>query len=181
MDAPMPNLDPPPSLGRELRRVYRSGVAVPGERDEAVLAAARGRAGVIRARRARGRVLARLGAVAGLAAAVAVAAVVWPRGGGTRNGPAVPGQGGRTPFAQSGEGRGTDPRDVNGDGVVDILDAFAVARAVEGGASEEERRVRAAGRAPMGWDFNGDGVVDRRDAESIAVSVVRLGPPAGRG
>ena len=166
MDAPMPNLDPPPSLSRELRGVYRAGAAVPADRDRAVLAAARGRAGVIRARRARMRVLARIGAVAGLAAAVAVAAVVWPRSG-TRT----------APMAQSGR----DPRDVNGDGVVDILDAFAVARAVEGGGSEEERRVRAAGRAPMGADFNGAGVVDRRDAESIAVSVVRLGPPGGKG
>ena len=68
-----------------------------------------------------------------------------------------------------------DPRDVNGDGVVDILDAFAVARAVEVG-SAEERKVRAAAQA---WDFNQDGVIDRRDADAVAVSVVRLTP--GRG
>ena len=94
-----------------------------------------------------------------MAAAVAVAALVWPRMG-ARTGPGTAGSGTKsTTLAQSGQDRGTggDPRDVNGDGVVDILDAFAVARAVEG--SDEERRVRAGGRVPMRWDFNGDGVV----------------------
>ena len=60
--------------------------------------------------------------------------------------------------------------------VVDILDAFTVAKAVDT-ESAEERKLRAAARA---WDFNHDGVIDRRDADAVAISVVRLTPrPAG--
>ena len=75
------------------------------------------------------------------AAWVAVAALVWPRMG-ARTGPGTAGSGTKsTTLAQSGQDRGTggDPRDVNGDGVVDILDAFAVARAVEGSDEEPEQ------------------------------------------
>lgn len=53
--------------------------------------------------------------------------------------------------------------DLNRDGKVDILDAFALAR-------ESQANVRL----PTSFDLNGDGVVDRRDAEWIAVQAVRL-------
>ncbi len=53
--------------------------------------------------------------------------------------------------------------DLNHDGKVDILDAFALAREVE-----------ANGRLPASVDLNGDGVVDRRDAEWIASQAVKL-------
>ena len=52
--------------------------------------------------------------------------------------------------------------DLNHDGRVDILDAFAVARQLKSGQV-----------APEG-DVNGDGVVDRVDVETIASHAVRL-------
>ena len=53
--------------------------------------------------------------------------------------------------------------DLNHDGRVDILDAFALARQVRDGKP-----------APAALDLNGDGVVDRRDAEIIAAHAVKL-------
>jgi hypothetical protein len=52
--------------------------------------------------------------------------------------------------------------DLNHDGRVDILDAFALARQVRDG------------KTAANLDFNGDGVVDRRDAEIIAAHAVKL-------
>lgn len=51
--------------------------------------------------------------------------------------------------------------DINRDGVVDILDAFVLARKVEAGE-------------PRDADFNHDGAVNQQDAEKIASDVVRL-------
>jgi hypothetical protein len=58
--------------------------------------------------------------------------------------------------------------DVNHDGRIDILDAYALARQIESGK-----------RPDTAFDVNGDGVVDRRDAEAIAKRAVRL-TPGGR-
>jgi hypothetical protein len=63
-------------------------------------------------------------------------------------------QTGRTPeFARE---------DINHDGQVDILDAFALARAVREGGQ------------PVLPDLDGDGAVDRRDADQIATQAVKL-------
>ena len=51
--------------------------------------------------------------------------------------------------------------DINRDGVVDILDAFALARKIEAGAKDDA-------------DFNRDGAVDQRDAGAIGQWAVRL-------
>jgi hypothetical protein len=156
----------PPAFASELRAAYCDVPAVPEAVDRAVLAAARQRGRHIAALRARRRVIARIAAISAVGAAAAVITLMtlqpWSGHPGTAKSPAAA-------LAAA------DPRDVNGDGVVDILDAFAVARAVEVG-SAEERKVRAAAKA---WDFNHDGVIDRRDADAVAVSVVRLTP--GRG
>ena len=56
-----------------------------------------------------------------------------------------------------------DPMDTNADGVLDILDARALAVAV------------AAGDTITGEDLNHDGVVSMADADAIANRVVRLG------
>jgi hypothetical protein len=50
--------------------------------------------------------------------------------------------------------------DVNYDGVVDVLDAFQVARGLKNGKG--------------GVDVNGDGVIDAKDVETIAARAVRL-------
>ena len=53
--------------------------------------------------------------------------------------------------------------DLNRDGRVDVLDAFALARQLK------------TGRAPsLQLDVNGDGVVDERDVQAIAAQAVKL-------
>ena len=53
--------------------------------------------------------------------------------------------------------------DIDGNGRVDILDAFVLAKYIET-------------RKPMDatWDFNGDGLIDRRDVDTVAFAAVRL-------
>lgn len=61
-------------------------------------------------------------------------------------------------------GRGSIPSgDVNGDRVVDILDAFALARRLEASQPSGAR-----------WDMNRDHAVDARDVEFIAAIAVSL-------
>ena len=55
--------------------------------------------------------------------------------------------------------------DVNHDGQIDILDAFALARQVKQGSASDKR-----------LDFNGDGVVDEKDVAAIAARAVKLEP-----
>jgi hypothetical protein len=58
---------------------------------------------------------------------------------------------------------GGDARDLNADGRVDILDAFAMARRLETG-----------GEIPGDLDLTRDGVVDRRDVDELAREAVSL-------
>src|SRR6266853_3474966 len=53
--------------------------------------------------------------------------------------------------------------DVNHDGQIDILDAFALARQVKQGKPADKR-----------LDLNGDGVVDEKDVATIAAQAVKL-------
>ena len=53
--------------------------------------------------------------------------------------------------------------DVDQDGQVDILDAFALARSVKSGSSQSNR-----------WDQNGDGSTDQTDINLIAMNAVML-------
>ena len=53
--------------------------------------------------------------------------------------------------------------DVNRDGQVDILDAFALARKVQQGISADKK-----------LDLNGDGVIDDKDVATIAGHAVKL-------
>jgi len=53
--------------------------------------------------------------------------------------------------------------DVNRDGLVNILDAFQLARELRSGAPLSSR-----------FDFNGDGVVNKADADAVAAEAVRL-------
>lgn len=56
--------------------------------------------------------------------------------------------------------------DLDRNGEVNILDAFALARSLESG-----------GRTLAAWDVTGDGVVDERDVRAIAERAVRLARP----
>ena len=53
--------------------------------------------------------------------------------------------------------------DIDGNGRVDILDAFKLARDIE-----------SAEKAEMKWDINGDGFVNRSDVDFVAFAAVRL-------
>lgn len=53
--------------------------------------------------------------------------------------------------------------DVNGDGRVDILDAYVLQRQIEALATADPR-----------WDLNGDGKIDTSDVKTVASSAVRL-------
>jgi hypothetical protein len=58
--------------------------------------------------------------------------------------------------------------DVDGNGRVDILDAFRLARDIEA-------RGPVAPATEMRWDLNGDGRVDKDDVDLVALAAVRLG------
>ena len=141
----------PVVLAADLRRVYRVPTGVGTRVDEAVLAVVRERAAVGASRRMALRRLTRWGLVAAAGLAVGVSLTVklgWL---------------GRPPtvaVARAAE-------DVNGDGVVDILDALALERAIEGRNPAQK------------WDLNGDGAVNKADVDRIAMAAVRLTPKAG--
>ena len=89
-------------------------------------------------------------AAAGIAIA-AVAAVAW-----------LGVHGGARPAAVPADGIARAD-DLNRDGRVDVLDAFALARAVD------------AGEGKPAWDLNRDGAVDRADVDAVALAAVSLG------
>ncbi len=140
-------LEAPPALVAALKRLPQEPVFIPPTADEAVLRAARRRleppAGL---RFGWFRLMPWVAAVA-----VIVLLVALPR---FSNQAARP-PGGAPAFARW---------DVNGDGQVDILDAFALAR-----------QLKQGGARNLQLDVNGDGVVDERDVATIAARAVRLG------
>ena len=136
----------PPGLEERLRGLGGARLLVPPDIDAAILAQARRQLqGAGRARR--GRFLPRW-----LAAAAAVTFCAWLGYHGFQRRSAAP----------------VAREDVNGDGRVDILDAFAVARRLQQGPV-----------TGLEFDFNGDGVVDRRDVDAIAAAAVKLGKGEG--
>jgi len=135
----------PEPLLRDLRGLYGRKADVPREVDEAIMRMARREL----ARRPRVLVL-RWGAVAAMAACVLIAVFI------AMSGP-------RMPEPQTAARLAFAREDLDRDGRVDILDAFALARAIEGGT---ERRTD--------WDVNGDGRVDKFDVEAVAKLAVRL-------
>jgi hypothetical protein len=139
----------PSLLRQELRALYGWDLPMPGGRDEAILAAARQH--FVRQRRS--RMLHRwLPVGAGAAAAAAIALIVWTSAPLTE------------PSAESPAAMATAlPGDIDGNGRVDILDAFLLARSIEAGADHVP-----------GGDINGDGVIDHHDVDAIALTAVRL-------
>lgn len=146
----------PRRLGDAIRRAERTELPSTEALDRAVLEQARrtmrgGGEGWLGVRRAW-----LLGG--GGALAVSALGVVWLTGvlsqpGGTG--------GGGGPFG-SMQSHASLRGDVDGDGVVTVLDAYTVARGVE------------AGIVDASWDVDGDGVVTMRDADAIARIAVRL-------
>lgn len=148
-----PNLDPEllPSgqFAEDLAGLHGRGPAIPPEVDDAVMAMARRR---LAGRPKRYRVARWASAVAAVAALIAVTWVAGPWRQATHSLAPAP----RISAA-------TTKKDIDANGRVDILDAFALARHIE--AADDKKRE---------WDINGDGAVNRGDVDLIAMAAVKL-------
>lgn len=129
------DLDLPPGLVQDLQRVRRS-VTVPPEVDRLIRSGARAHL----AKRNRLRWI--VGWVGGTAAAAAAVTVMVYVNRPDRSTP--------TPVA-------TRVEDVNGDGKVDILDAYVLAKGLKS------------------VDVNKDGVIDQGDVDAVAAAAVKVG------
>ena len=143
-------LEAPPRLVAALKRFPQEPIFIPPTADEAILRAARRHLAqpgkVRRGWLARFRLMPW---VAGAAAAILLLAAI-PQ---FFKQPA-PGPGRDSAFARG---------DLNHDGRVDILDAFALAR-----------QLKQGGTRNLQLDVNGDGVVDERDVAALAARAVKL-------
>jgi hypothetical protein len=126
---------------------------IPAERDRVVIELAHERAAEIRraAEQRPRRALRKLVWAVPLAAAAVLALVL-----------VVPALTGQSDPAEQARPVAAGPDDVNRDGRVDILDAFALARAVESGRSDDA------------LDANRDGKVDDADVERVSTAAVAL-------
>jgi predicted anti-sigma-YlaC factor YlaD len=146
-------------LARDQQKVDGAFEATAPFEDE-IAALALGQAACVRARLAAGAAEPRrrhIGRVAPWAAAAAAVAIVAVAGALWRTGFGPPSPAATSPAATA------RVDDVNRDGRVDVLDAFALARAVE------------AGDSSPAWDVNRDGAVDEGDVEAVALAAVSLG------
>ena len=143
-------LEAPKRLVEDLTALHTAALPIPPEVDESV----RSLAGRHFAARRRARMVLRLVKVSAAAAAIALVVTLGAPFFGRS---AVPSMHGPTPVVRRPVG------DIDRSGRVDILDAFVLARHIEGND-----------RLPTEWDLNGDGVVDRTDIDQIALTAVSL-------
>jgi Dockerin type I domain len=152
-------LDAPAGLIDDLAELDGGPIFVPPGVDDRVLGEARAHLGRIAAqRRWRAAMWRRTGLAAGLAAAVTL--VVWL---------GMQGAAERKPAPAMSPGVAIR-EDIDGNGKVNILDAFAVARAVQTRAASSSQA-----QPPGRFDMNGDGVVDQRDVDAVAARAVAIG------
>jgi len=137
---------------KDLRALYEPAGAVPPQVDGAILNQARRRLAKPR------RIILRVrwaGDIAAAAAMVALGVFLY-HGTGSNDHPSS--------IIHNQSVAAERRADLDGNGRVDILDAFRLARHVES-------RGPAAGE----WDINNDGRVDRDDVDAVAFAAVRLG------
>ena len=135
------DLTVPPKLAQAIHARYSPDIVVPAEINRLIVNQAR--ANLARRRRLR------WWAMGGSAiAAVAVVAVVLLR----------------PPLPRSVPSVASGPGDINGDGRIDMLDAYLLAKHIKDGDRLDPR-----------WDMNGDGVIVQRDIDAIAAIAVSLG------
>ena len=139
-------LEAPPELISALRRSPQAPIFIPPTIDESILDAARRHLAPKKENGFKWILLMRWGfPVAALILLLAILPRFIPKSG-------------------SGSRSSVLPGDINHDGRVDILDAFALAREIKTGA-----------HPGPGRDINGDGVVDERDVAALAARAVSLG------
>lgn len=137
-------------FGNDLRALYGPTGSVPPEVDKAILNQAHRRLAKRRP------ILLRLrwaGCIAA-AAVLAIGALVF-------YGPASSNQ--PSPIINSQSAAAERRVDIDGNGRVDILDAFRLAKGIE-----------SRGPTAAGWDINNDGRLDREDIDAVAFAAVRL-------
>jgi hypothetical protein len=167
------NLEAPPRLITALRQLPREPVFVPPTLDEALMKAARQHLGREKKKGINWfRSLPWSVATAGLATVILLAyphakeKILGPgRSTISRSTKSVQGESepGESGVQWQSHGLADVREDLNGDGKVDILDAFMLAKKLQGAPSSDPR-----------LDINGDGVIDRRDIETIAAHAVSL-------
>jgi len=135
---------------KDLRALYQPAGSVPPEVDKAILDQARRRLAKPRP------LILRIRWAGGIAAAAAVVAigVFLYTGTGPNNHPSS------IIHHQSAAEQRVD---IDGNGRVDILDAFRLAKGIE-----------SRGPTAAGWDINADGRLDREDVDAVAFAAVRL-------
>lgn len=139
-------LDAPPELISALKGSSQTPIFIPPTLDETVLDSARRHLAPKKEKRFKWFLIMRWGIpVAALIMLLAILPRFIPKSGSGSRSSALPG-------------------DLNHDGRVDILDAFALARELKTGA-----------HPGPGRDINGDGVVDERDVTALAARAVSLG------
>jgi len=149
-------------LRRDLRDLFQSPGAIPAQTDKSILDQARRRLAKPRPFVIRLRWAASIGAVA---AVIVLGFVLFsPQSGLPRfaRNDMIQNPQSRPPALAEGRA------DIDGNGRVDILDAFRLARSIE-----------ARGPADPTWDLNGDGRVDRDDVDLVAYAAVSLGTQPG--
>ncbi len=135
----------PGRLKGDIRALFAFDIPVPAEADERVLSLAKARMRRARVR----RVIVRWATATAAAAAVIIGVLVLPS------------------WRESGENQpavaSATREDIDGNGQVDILDAFALARGIEASTVE----------AATG-DMNRDGAVNQADVDIVAMTAVSL-------
>ena len=139
----------PPRLVEALRAMNADAPNVPDEIDRRIRGRIRGRFTGLRGRRVLWRRVAPAAAAAGL-----LLAVVFNRG----TGPEPAKSADRAPARLA-----VLPSDIDGNGSVDVLDAYRVASSLGRGEATREE-----------WDVDGSGVIDDADVDWIMARAVRL-------
>jgi len=168
MNKPNPPDPPEVLLPKEvvayLREREDPGIAVPGDIDAAILAGAKqhldSKRGPISVRPGKRRWMWAALSTGAVAAALLLMAVL-PEGRQPQNERSFASQE-MAPSASVAKTAAVS-RDIDLNGTIDILDAFALARAVDGSSTDA-----------LQWDQNGDGRTDQDDVKLVALQAVML-------
>jgi hypothetical protein len=160
-------------LGKDLRDLFEPPGAVPARVDKAILEQASRRLAKPR------RLILRLrwAGIAAAAAVIVLGVILLNSQSAIRNHVTPDSDPGPKSLSPAlAEGRA----DIDGNGRVDILDAFRLARYIEARGPMD---TMPSGAAELKWDLNGDGRVDKDDVDLVAFAAVHLGshPVAWRG
>jgi hypothetical protein len=163
------NLEAPPKLVAALRQLPTESLFVPPTLDEALMKAARQYLGQAERKRPGWfRLIPWTVATAGLAAAVLLSYPYVAQFLGFGHAKEAVRRGwenhGDSSIQPQPKALANAREDLNRDGNVDILDAFVLAKKLQGPPLSDPK-----------LDMNGDGVIDRRDVETIAAHAVSLG------